>query len=67
MNLLVLVLVSIGLFAVGLCFLILMPIVGQTVPSLFGLFMTEQKLSMFSGEKSGTILIDPNDLDEFKS
>ena len=60
------VLVCTGLFAVGLCFLFLMPVVGQTLPSLFGLFMTEQQMAKMNNEPSGTIFIDPNELDIFK-
>jgi len=44
----------IGLFAVGLCFLFLMPMVGQTLVVLSGIVFGEQAYSKFKGQPSGT-------------
>ena len=60
MHALLVILTCLGLFAVGLCFIILLPNVGATLATLFSIFAGERTLSTFQGKKSGSDFIDPN-------
>ncbi|MFT5685795.1 MAG: hypothetical protein ACI8RZ_006749 [Myxococcota bacterium] len=44
----------IGLFAVGLCFIVLLPNIGAFLASLFSLIVGEQALAKMQGRESGT-------------
>ncbi|MDG1483282.1 MAG: hypothetical protein P8R54_27075 [Myxococcota bacterium] len=44
----------IGLFAVGLCFIVLLPNTGAMLASIFGLVVGEQTLAKMQGRESGT-------------
>ena len=60
MHALLVVLTSLGLFAVGLCFIILLPNVGALLATLFSIFAGEQAASKLQGKKPGSEFIDPN-------
>ena len=66
MNMFVTVLSSFGLVAVGLCFLFFLPLVAKTLLILFSTVLGEQTFAKFNKVESGTKLIDPNELEEFK-
>lgn len=66
MNMLLVILNSIGLFAVGLCFLFWMPVWGNLLISLFSAVVGEQALSKRQGIDSGSKLINPNELEELQ-
>jgi hypothetical protein len=51
---LVYVLESIGLFAVGLCFMILLPNVGVFLVTTFSFIMGERAFAQFTGRESGS-------------
>lgn len=54
MNVLVYILEAIGLFAVGLCFIILLPNVGVFLATTFSFILGEQTLARIQGRESGT-------------
>ena len=66
MNLLILLLTCIGIFAVGLCFLFFMPVVANLVIVLFQVFLTEQQIAALQHRPSDSIFIDPNELEELQ-
>ena len=66
MNLLVIILTCIGIFAVGLCFLFFMPICANLVIILFKGFMIEQQVAKLTHQPSGCTFIDPNELEELQ-
>jgi hypothetical protein len=67
MNILPPTLEVIGLCAVGLCFLFLMPAVGTVLALLTKLFLGEQAYSKAKNKESGTVFIDPNEYMESQS
>lgn len=54
MNVFVYVLESIGLFAVGLCFMFLLPTVGAFLATTFSFIIGEQAVARFQGHESGS-------------
>lgn len=60
MHPLLILLVCFGMVAVCLCFVVLMPTVGQTLSILFGVFAGERSVAKLQGKKSGSEFIDPN-------
>ncbi len=66
MNLLLIALTCTGLFAVGLCFLFLFPVIGKMLVVLFSAYNAEQLSAKRKNEESGTTFIDPNELEVFK-
>ena len=48
------ILEAIGLFAVGLCFMFLLPNVGAVLVALFSLIVGEQMVARLRGEESGS-------------
>ena len=61
MNLLLNFLVVCGLCAVGSAFIVLLPVVGQTLVAVWSTVVGEQLYSKFKGVKSGTVMDDgPN-------
>ena len=60
MHPLLVILTCLGLFAVGLCFLFLFPVVGKTLVILFSTYAGESVAAKFQGKKSGSDFIDPN-------
>jgi caa(3)-type oxidase subunit IV len=55
MDILLNVLVCFGLLAVSLCFVFLLPLVGNVLVSVFSTVMAEQKFTEFKGIESGTV------------
>ena len=51
MHPLLILLVCFGMVAVCLCFVVLMPTVGQTLAVLFGVFAGERSVSKIQGKK----------------
>lgn len=62
MNPILFMLVCFGMIAVCLCFTFLMPMVGQTLVALFGVFFGERSFATLRKERSGSEWRDPNDL-----
>ena len=56
MTILLNVLVCFGLVAVGICFFILLPTVGQTLVGVFSVVLGEQSFSFLKREESGTVV-----------
>ena len=54
MNVLVYTLEAIGLFAVGLCFIILLPNVGVFLTTTFGFILGERFLAQMQGREPGS-------------
>ncbi|MFT4976047.1 MAG: hypothetical protein ACI8S6_001942 [Myxococcota bacterium] len=61
MILLIHVLEAIGLFAVGLCFIILLPNVGIFLASTFSFIIGEQALAKLQGRESGSDMHIPDE------
>jgi len=61
MNPILFMLSVFGTIAVCLCFVLLLPAVGQTLAVLFGAVYGEKSLSAVSQQPSGTDFRDPND------
>ena len=59
MHPLLILLVCFGMVAVCLCFVVLMPTVGQILAVLFGVFAGERSVSKIQGKTSGSEFIDP--------
>ena len=66
MNPLLFMLSVFGTIAVCLCFVVLLPAVGQTLATLFGLVFGEKALATVQKKPSGADWRDPNDLDSWK-
>ena len=66
MNMLLVILNCIGLFAVGLCFLFWMPVWGKLLVTMFSAIMGEQFMAKKKGIDSGSKLINPNELEELQ-
>ena len=56
MEILLNLLVSFGLVAVGICFIILLPTVGQTLVGVFSAVLGEQAFSFLKRQESGTVV-----------
>ncbi|MEL6341939.1 MAG: hypothetical protein AAFV53_02325 [Myxococcota bacterium] len=54
MNILVYGLEALGLFAVGLCFMFLLPGVGAVLATLFSFILGEQTYARLQNQESGT-------------
>lgn len=54
MNIFVYGLETFGLFAVGLCFMFLLPGVGAVLATLFSFILGEQTVARFQKQESGT-------------
>lgn len=67
MSIILLPLVCFGMIAVCLCFVVLMPTVGQTVAALFGAYAGEFAFSKVKKIESGSKFINPNDIPELQS
>jgi hypothetical protein len=63
MNPLLFMLSIFGIIAVSLCFVLLLPAVGQTLAVLASAVYGEKAFSLVTRTKSGTEFRDPNDLD----
>jgi hypothetical protein len=61
MNPILFMLSCFGTIAVCLCFVLLLPSVGQTLAILFGVVFGEKSVAMLTKTKSGTDYRDPND------
>ncbi|MAY82159.1 MAG: hypothetical protein CL930_15435 [Deltaproteobacteria bacterium] len=55
MEILLNILVLFGLLSVGLCFIVLLPTVGQVIMAVFATVFTEKAVSNFRGVESGTV------------
>ncbi len=62
MNPILFMLSVFGTIAVCLCFVLLLPAVGQTLAVLFGAVYGEKSLAAATKQASGTEFRDPNDL-----
>ena len=67
MSIILLPLVCFGMIAVCLCFVVLMPTVGQTVAVLFGAYAGEFAYAKANKIESGSKFINPNDIPELQS
>ena len=56
MDILLNILVSFGLVAVSLCFVILLPVVSKTLIGVFSIVMGEQTFSRFRKVESGSVI-----------
>ena len=59
MTILLNILVCFGLIAVGIAFIVLLPVVGNVLVSVFGTVVGEQTFARFKGIKSGTVMEKP--------
>ncbi len=66
MNPILFMLSIFGIIAVSLCFVLLLPAVGQTLAVLGGFVYGEKALSVVTRKKSGTEFRNPNDLDTWE-
>ncbi|MGB0639455.1 MAG: cytochrome C oxidase subunit IV family protein [Myxococcota bacterium] len=55
MEILLNIVVLFGLLSVGLCFIVLLPTVGQVVMAVFATVFTEKTVARFRGVESGTV------------
>lgn len=62
MSIILLPLVCFGMIAVCLCFVVLMPTVGQTVAGLFGVFAGDFAYAKVKKSDPGSKFINPNDI-----
>lgn len=67
MSIILLPLVCFGMIAVCLCFVVLMPTVGQTVAVLFGAYAGEFAYAKANKIESGSKFINPNDIPELQN
>ena len=67
MSIILLPLVCFGMIAVCLCFVVLMPTVGQTVAVLFGAYAGEFAYAKANKVDSGSKFINPNDIPELQT
>ena len=66
MNPILFMLSIFGIIAVSLCFVLLLPAVGQTLAVLAGVVYGEKGFSLVTRVKSGTEFRNPNDLDTWE-
>ena len=67
MNMLLIILNCMGLFAVGLCFMFWMPVWANLLIGMFSSIFGEMFQAKRRGEDSGTKLINPNEIEELQS